>query len=167
MISSASPNNAQPRTFVSGEKCWLVDVAVKPDGLYLDLMTDPINDVRYRGIIKLPVDKKQPMPGPEVMLPRVAEILSAAPAPPAQNQAVAEAAPPAPLPPPPPPIAPPPPPPDEPAAPPPTISLGQTKDQVQSAFGPPVRVVKLGTKEIEYFKDMKVTFVNGKVTDVQ
>jgi len=68
---------------------------------------------------------------------------------------------------PPPPIAPPPPPADEPIAPPPTISLGQTKDQVQASFGQPVRVVKLGTKEIEYFKDMKVTFVNGKVTDVQ
>jgi len=65
------------------------------------------------------------------------------------------------------PIAPPPPPPDEPAAAPPTISLGQTKDQVKAAFGTPDRVVKLGTKEIEYFKDMKVTFVNGKVTDVQ
>ena len=65
------------------------------------------------------------------------------------------------------PLAPPPAPADAPAGPPPTIELGQTKDQVQAAFGTPTRVVKLGTKEIEYFKDMKVTFVNGKVTDVQ
>ena len=65
------------------------------------------------------------------------------------------------------PLAPPPAPADTPAGPPPTIELGQTKDQVQAAFGTPTRVVKLGTKEIEYFKDMKVTFVNGKVTDVQ
>ena len=65
------------------------------------------------------------------------------------------------------PLPPPPAPADAPAGPPPTIELGQTKDQVQTAFGTPTRIVKLGTKEIEYFKDMKVTFVNGKVTDVQ
>ena len=65
------------------------------------------------------------------------------------------------------PLPPPPAPADAPAGPPPTIELGQTKDQVQTAFGTPTRVVKLGTKEIEYYKDMKVTFVNGKVTDVQ
>jgi hypothetical protein len=166
MVSGAAANANQSRTFVSGEKCWLVDVNVKPDGLYLDLLTDPINDVRYRGVIKIPADKKQPMPPPDVMLAHVAEILSAAPAAPQQNVAAAEP-PPAPLPPPPPPIAPPPPPPDQPTAPPPTISLGQTKAQVQASFGPPDRVVKLAAKEIEYFKDMKVTFVNGKVTDVQ
>jgi len=28
-------------------------------------------------------------------------------------------------------------------------------------------VVKLGTKEIDVYPDMKVTFVNNKVTDVQ
>ena len=65
------------------------------------------------------------------------------------------------------PLAAPPAPVDTPAGPPPTIELGQTKDQVQAAFGTPTRVVKLGTKEIEYYKDMKVTFVSGKVTDVQ
>ena len=65
------------------------------------------------------------------------------------------------------PLPPPPAPADAPAGPPPTIELGQTKDQVQTAFGTPTRIVKLGAKEIEYFKDMKVTFVNGKVTDVQ
>ena len=65
------------------------------------------------------------------------------------------------------PLPPPPAPTDTPAGPPPTIELGQSKEQVQAAFGTPTRVVKLGTKEIEYFKDMKVTFVSGKVTDVQ
>jgi len=165
-----SSSSVPTRTFVSGEKCWLLDVSVKSDGLYLLFMSDPINDVRYMGSIKFPVDKKQTMPGPDVMVPLVAEVISAAPLPnqdqqPAQQpaQQTAVAAPVAPLP----AIAAPPPPPDEPAAPPPTIALGQTKDQVQASFGQPTKVVKLGTKEIEYFKDMKVTFVNGKVTDVQ
>jgi len=35
------------------------------------------------------------------------------------------------------------------------FALSQTMDQVTAG------------KEIEYFKDMKVAFVNGKVTDVQ
>jgi hypothetical protein len=61
-------------------------------------------------------------------------------------------------------IAPPPPPAD---APPPTISVGQTKDQVTAAFGQPVKAAKIGTKEILYYKDMKVTFMNGKVTNVE
>jgi hypothetical protein len=66
-------------------------------------------------------------------------------------------------------------PPDQPAAaqPPPapaapaSIELGQTTDQVVAALGQPDKVVKLGTKQIYVYKDLKVTFVNGKVTDVQ
>jgi len=61
-------------------------------------------------------------------------------------------------------IAPPPPPSD---APPPTIEIGQTKDQVIAGFGQPARVAKLGAKEIFYYKDMKVTFTNGKVSNVE
>jgi outer membrane protein assembly factor BamE (lipoprotein component of BamABCDE complex) len=45
--------------------------------------------------------------------------------------------------------------------------LGQTKDQVTAGFGQPTRVAKLGVKEIYYYKDMKVTFTNGKVTNVE
>jgi outer membrane protein assembly factor BamE (lipoprotein component of BamABCDE complex) len=61
-------------------------------------------------------------------------------------------------------IAPPPPPAD---TPPPTISIGQTKDQVTTAFGPPTKTAKVGAKEIFYYKDMKVTFTNGKVSNVE
>ncbi len=61
-------------------------------------------------------------------------------------------------------IAPPPPPPD---APPPTIALGQTMDQVTAGFGQPLKVAKLGAKTIFYYKDMKVTFINGKVSNVE
>jgi hypothetical protein len=60
---------------------------------------------------------------------------------------------------------PPPPPPSD--APPPTIAVGQTMDQVTTAFGQPLKVAKVGAKTIFYYKDMKVTFTNGKVTDVE
>lgn len=57
--------------------------------------------------------------------------------------------------------------PAQPAAPPASIQLGQTVDQVAASFGPPEKIVNLGTKQIYVYKDLKVTFVNGKVTDVQ
>jgi hypothetical protein len=48
-----------------------------------------------------------------------------------------------------------------------TIQLGMTPDQVTSALGKPDKDVKLGAKEIYIYKDMKVTFKDGKVADVQ
>jgi len=48
-----------------------------------------------------------------------------------------------------------------------TVELGQTPDQVKSALGAPDKVVKLGAKEIYVYKDMKIVFVDGKVSDVQ
>jgi hypothetical protein len=48
-----------------------------------------------------------------------------------------------------------------------TIEKGQTPDQVQAALGKPDKIVNLGAKQLYIYKDMKVTFVNGKVTDVQ
>ncbi len=44
---------------------------------------------------------------------------------------------------------------------------GQTTDQVQSALGKPDKIVNLGSRQIYVYKDLKVTFVNGKVSDVQ
>jgi hypothetical protein len=58
----------------------------------------------------------------------------------------------------------------QPQAPPPEpqqIEKGQTPDQVKAALGPPDKIVNLGTKQIYVYKDLKVTFLNGKVSDVQ
>ena len=54
-----------------------------------------------------------------------------------------------------------------PAAEPVSVDVGQTIDQVTAALGTPLKVVNLGAKKIYVFKDMKVTFLNGKVSDVQ
>ncbi|MGO9649800.1 MAG: hypothetical protein ACLPOO_17295 [Terriglobales bacterium] len=48
-----------------------------------------------------------------------------------------------------------------------TIEKGMTTDQVQAALGKPDKVVNLGPKQLYIYKDMKVTFINGKVADVQ
>jgi hypothetical protein len=58
------------------------------------------------------------------------------------------------------------PPPTAPASP-ASVALGQTPDQVQATMGAPSRVANLGSKVIYYYNGMKVTFVNGKVADVQ
>ncbi len=48
-----------------------------------------------------------------------------------------------------------------------SIQIGQTIDQVVAALGQPDKTVNLGAKQIYVYKDLKVTFVNGKVSDVQ
>ena len=47
------------------------------------------------------------------------------------------------------------------------IEKGQTIDQVKAAIGSPDKIINLGTKQIYVYKDIKVTFINGKVSDVQ
>jgi hypothetical protein len=57
--------------------------------------------------------------------------------------------------------------PAQPPPPPASVQLGQSPDQVIAALGQPDKIVTLGTKQIYVYKDLKVTFVNGKVTDAQ
>jgi hypothetical protein len=60
-------------------------------------------------------------------------------------------------------------PPVEPAPPatPVTIQMGDSPDKVVAAMGQPERIAKVANKEIYFYKDMKVTFVNGVVSDIQ
>ena len=55
------------------------------------------------------------------------------------------------------------PPPGDPLA----VSVGQTIDQVVAVLGKPLKTARVGTEDIYYYKDIKVTFVNGKMTDAQ
>ena len=48
-----------------------------------------------------------------------------------------------------------------------SIEKGMTTDQVEAAMGKPEKKVTLGAKQIYYYKDMKVIFLSGKVSDVQ
>ncbi len=47
------------------------------------------------------------------------------------------------------------------------IEKGQTPDEVVAAIGQPDKKINLGPKQIYVYKDIKVTFLNGKVSDVQ
>lgn len=179
------------RTYVTGEKFWVTKIDVKDTGkdagIVMDFYTDAVSDVRYKTSLTIPF--KGSMPSPDDALKLVQEVVTVAPSEDAkdakgdakqapaqggQQQAPAAAAPSAPAPAAtaeaaPPPIEPPPPPPadDAAAAPPPTVALGQTPEEVVAALGQPLKKAKLGTKEIYFYKDLKVSFLNGKVKDIQ
>jgi hypothetical protein len=49
----------------------------------------------------------------------------------------------------------------------PKPSMGMSTHQVKAAMGTPEKIVNLGPKQIYVYKDLKVTFLGGKVADVQ
>jgi hypothetical protein len=193
-VAAAVPN-VDMRTFVSGEKFWVTNIEAHDDGMVFSLLSDPYSDVRYYATLKFPFPHGAVPPADQLMA-TVAEVIKVAPsdddkggddkggdnkagatetakggggaqqggqaAAPAGGQSAAQPAQSsmAPIPPPPPPA-------DEPPPAPKTIAVGQTKDQVAAIFGQPTRVIKLSSKEIDVYPDMKVTFVHDKVTDVQ
>ena len=157
---------------MAGEKVWVTGITLQKDGILVSVFSDPYNDTRYYGDVKIPFKKGAPIPPSDVFARTVQDLITVAPqddkgsgqaAQGGQQQAAAAAmqaqpaassqA-----------IAPPPPPAD---APPATIAVGQTKDQVVAGFGQPVRIAKIGNREIYFYKDMKVTFTNGKVSNVE
>jgi hypothetical protein len=167
------------RDFVNGEKLYVTQITIDrgKDGIIFDLISDSYGDAgRYKGILRFQFPKgtvgSADLAAADAVITQVFKIQ-----PPDDTNADAKAAPAAAAPAaaapqqqadaPPPPIAPPPPPPDEPVAPPKSIDLGMTKDQVVANFGQPQRTAKVGAKEIYFYKDLKVTFTGGKVSDVQ
>jgi hypothetical protein len=48
-----------------------------------------------------------------------------------------------------------------------TIAIGQSMNEVTAILGPPVTVVDLGSRKIYKYKDLKVSFKDGKVSDVE
>jgi len=162
--------NVPQRKFVQGEKVWITALSVKDDGVILTFYSDPYNGVRYYGQLKFSYNKKA-IPSLDDFMRTVGEVLTVeAPEAPAPKAAPEPAPTPVADPVPdkaPPPIEAPPPPPDSPPPEPKTIKIGQTEDMVVAILGQPTKIVKLTNKEIYYYADMKITFVNKKVSDVQ
>ena len=48
-----------------------------------------------------------------------------------------------------------------------TIRIGQTQEDVTAILGPPEKQILLGSKSIFVYADVKVVFVDGKVTDAE
>ena len=159
ILIETNPNTVQ-RTFVPEEKCWVTGISVQKDGVTFSLFSDPYNGIRYYGTLKVLFPIKKVVPPVDSFMQTIAEVLTVdgqneQPEPaqhgrirPAIGDVVQMPG-----------IAPPPPPAD---TPPPSIELGQTKDEVTAAFGQPAKIVKLGVKEIFYYKEMKVTIHEWK-----
>ena len=49
----------------------------------------------------------------------------------------------------------------------PTVSLGMTIDQVRAIMGPPSQFMDAGAKQIYLYRSVKITFTNGRVSDIQ
>lgn len=177
------------KEFLAGKKLWVTNIEVKDNGVFFELFTDAIGNARYRAQVEFPFAKGTIPSGDEVER-MVGEVFAVVPQAPAEQTASATSAPappaePAPAPPAadqaPPPIAPPPPPaadeappPIPPPPPPPpeeapkTVRLGMTADEVIGIMGQPVTKADRGAKGlILIYKDVKITLVNGKVTDIQ
>jgi len=132
------------REFVAGEKFFVTHISTAPDGVTFAFISDPIKDQRYKSTLRFTFAKGA-IPSPDDVAAMVAEVIKVdAPAEPEQPAAPAAA-----------------------AAPTKTIAVGQTRDQVIAMFGVPTKVVQLGAKEIDFFPDMKVTFVKNKVANVE
>jgi hypothetical protein len=175
MLGHPPPKTVQTRYFVTGEKFWVTRIDVLGDGVVFTLFTDAIQDVRYYSTLKFAYPHGT-TPTTDQVLSTVAEVLKVQQDDSAQsdnkgdqqqgaagsganqqqaaaggdaNQQQQPAA-------------------EQPApAPPATVEMGQTPDQVIAILGQPEKIINLGPKQIYVYKDLKVTFVKGKVTDAQ
>ncbi len=169
-------SNNTYRKFVTGELIYVTNIVVTKDAIEFSLLSDTINNVAYRAELHFPIAKgtSPTAEGAEKLAAQVFTVVgertpepSASPAPANTEPAIQPLAPP----PPPPdtpalaPIAPPPPPPPD--QPPATISLGMTVDQVIAILGQPATQATIGSKQIFSYQSLKVTFVDGKVTDAK
>ncbi|HXZ10992.1 MAG TPA: hypothetical protein VEG64_01250 [Candidatus Sulfotelmatobacter sp.] len=163
-IGHPPPQTVDTRYFVTGEKFWVTKIDYPADGVVFWLFTDAINDVRYYSTLKFVYPKGVNLTSDQV-LELVGQVLKVqeddstkadnsgnqqqgADANQQQQQqaAPAEQAPPA-----------------QPA----TVEIGQSVDDVVGILGQPEKIINLGAKQIYVYKDLKVTFVKGKVTDAQ
>ena len=162
-IGHPPPKSVTTRYYVTGEKFWVTRIDTLTDGVVFTLFTDAVNDVRYYCTLKFVYPHGQ-TPSADQVLNMVGEVLKVQQDDSAQGdqqqagnqqqgqdqgqqqQAAQEQAP---------------------AQPPPTIQLGQTEDEVVGMIGQPEKKIALGSKEIFVYKDIKVTFIGGKVADVQ
>jgi hypothetical protein len=167
------PTSTVPiRNFVADEKFWVSAIDFEKGYIVFKVYSDAYQDVRYYAQLAFLLNKKSAGPVDD-LLKAISEVVTAEPASggagptasaPAAPAGQDQSAPPqqvmAP-------IAPPPPPTDTPPPAPPTVSLGQTMDQVVAVMGQPKSLAKVGTKTIFNYPDLKVIFVDGKVSDVQ
>jgi hypothetical protein len=168
-LGDAANNGCVSRKFVAGEKFWVTDVALQKDGILVSTISDPYNDTRYYGQIKFPFPRGS-VSSPDDFAKIISEVITVQPTretggsglrmakeSPTPDPAI-------------PPVPPLPPMPTVAMSPidtsPMMVEVGQSKEEVASRFGPPALTADVGAKEIYFYNDFKVTFLNGTVNSL-
>ena len=150
------------KTFGSGEQFFVMNIEAKDDAVVVLLFSyNTYDDMLYKADVQFQFPKGYLADVPlNQVQAAIGEVFTVAPPPPpTAEQTVPQPAQPAQ------PVEPAPAP-AQPAAP-VTIQMGDSPDKVVAAMGQPERIAKVANKEIYFYKDMKVTFVNGVVSDIQ
>jgi hypothetical protein len=142
---SAVFTKERSRVFKAGERLFVTDIDVYDDGVMLKVMTCDTFDINEKGSTqqrryKAAVKFLYPKgSGPGKTLAEMKTSIDPVLLPEAEATAVVTK----------------------------TIGLGQTRAEVEEILGRPERIVDLGMKVTYVYADMKVVFVEGRVSDVQ
>jgi len=139
----ANCGRAPSRTAMSGDKYWITKAYVDMgnDRVVFRLYSDPYDDVRYWGELQV-LFPKGSIPTPDQLLNTISEVLTV------QSDDAAAAQP-------------------QPAPQPKTVLKGDSIDQVVATLGKPEKILQVDTKQIYVYKALKITFLDGKVSDIQ
>jgi hypothetical protein len=154
--SQATVSDNSGRVLSPGENVWVTRIDVKSNVVKLKIVT---SDMNYVGVLSFQFAKDYlDKASPETVEGAIETYIVPQGGPPASQVAGNNPGPPQQEPPqqqPPP------------QGPPVTITIGQTIDQVVAALGQPMQIIDLGPKKTYKYKDLKVIFTDGKVSDVQ
>jgi len=133
-------NTGHSRTLNPNEKVYITDVLVKRDAVQLELLTVAVTTLADGQGTRYRAELNVKLPGLDTMTPDdVKKSIETVVADPAAVSAVQSK----------------------------TVKLGMSPDEVKQSLGNPDKIIDLGAKQIFIFKDMKVFFIDDKVSDLQ
>jgi hypothetical protein len=133
-------NTTMSRTLDPNEKVYVTDVLVKRDAVLLELLTVDVKTLADGRGTRYRAELNVKLPGLDAMTADdVKKTIDTVVADPAVASAVESK----------------------------TVKLGMSTDEVKKTLGNPDKVVDLGAKQVFVYKDMKIIFVDSKVSDVQ
>ena len=133
-------NTGHSRTLNPNEKVYVTDVLVKRDAVQLELLTVDVTTLADGQGTRYRAELNVKLPGLDTMTPDdVKKSIETVVADPAVASAVQSK----------------------------TLKLGMSPDEVKQSLGNPDKIVDLGAKQVFIYKDMKIIFIDGKVSDVQ
>jgi hypothetical protein len=150
-INNHVANAGAFKDFVQGETLYVTQIFADPvrSKVEFDLISDVQADGRrYKAILIFPFSGSADFSRAESVISQVF-VVASPPEPVDVRPTAAEAAP------------------GNSDVPPSQVSEGQTIDQIVATLGQPVKTAKVGARVIYFYKDLKVTFENGMVSDIQ